>query len=132
MVTRWGVDPFRVLSGSTTEGAPRVVGGGWGGLVRPDGRDLEQLTRSGADPDWSPDGKRIVFDTPKGIVLVDRNGSHLRQLTTHAGDGEPDWSPTGSYVVFSRAADLWIMRADGSHQAGLIAKGREPSWQPLR
>ena len=114
--------------------------------IRPDGRDLRQLTSwdlHGGDPDWSPDGKRIVFTARlaehqhvQTVMVIDANGQHLRELSQGDGvfnDETPDfifsesfnagWSPDGSWIVFSRARftelegfNLWLMkmRPDGS------------------
>jgi TolB protein len=115
----------------------------WRGLalVRPNGRGFRRVAL-GSGPAWSPDGKRIAFARSNanggglGIWIIDAHGSHLRRLTTRAGDGEPAWSPSGSQIVFTRGSgfrnDLWIMRRDGSHQVRLIAHGYSASWQPQR
>jgi TolB protein len=61
------------------------------------------------DPQWSPDGERLVFVRhvyePKerqAVFVVNADGTHVRRVTTwklRAGDG-PDWSPDGSRLLF--------------------------------
>jgi hypothetical protein len=57
-----------------------------------------------ADPDFSPDGQWIVFNshtTPQNLFLVRSDGTGLRQLT-YGGqmDRCPQWSPDGSQIAF--------------------------------
>src|SRR6266446_509807 len=68
----------------------------WGELftVNPDGTGLQQLTHppngtEDTNPDWSPDGKRIVFtrQPPKGaysIWMIDADGGHLQRISRPA------------------------------------------------
>jgi TolB protein len=88
------------------------------------------------DPDWSPDGQRIVFtshpvtDNPDPsdkaeIFVMNPDGTGLQQLTFNAEEERgPSWSPDGSKIVFmcragaetNPAADfeICVMNADGS------------------
>ncbi|MDP9906176.1 amidohydrolase family protein [Arthrobacter bambusae] len=57
-------------------------------------------------PDWSPDGKTIVFQSYRSgnfhIWQVDADGTNLRQLTTGPFDHrEPRFSPDGTQIAFS-------------------------------
>lgn len=67
-----------------------------------DGSAPLQLTSSGdnEDPDWSPDGRYIVFATtfgrggPFALAMMREDGSHTRELTrSRGGDTEPSWGP---------------------------------------
>jgi len=90
-------------------------------------------------PDWSPDGRRIVFSThcenPQNeeIWVVDAGGTGLRRLTKNGDDYfagphdfSPSWSPQGDAIVFERDApdfsssSIVIMKADGSGSKNLI------------
>ena len=71
-------------------------------VTDPDGKNSQQLTSVGTneDPDWSPDGRYIVFSTTFGrgrvynLALIRVDGSNLRQLTySKSGDTEPTWGP---------------------------------------
>ena len=67
-----------------------------------DGSNPVQLTslRDNEDPDWSPDGRYLVFSTSNsrngqfGLALMKADGSNLRQLTSgRSGDFQPSWGP---------------------------------------
>jgi Tol biopolymer transport system component len=54
-------------------------------------------------PSWSPDGRRLAFETRDGVFTIRASGGRPTRLrgTTRA-DGEPAWSPDGRTVAFTR------------------------------
>jgi Tol biopolymer transport system component len=117
-------------------------------LFRSDGTGARQLTPwrlRGGEPDWSPDGQRILFtsnaDGPNNIsanlYTVRPDGTGMRQLT-HARGGSIDYlgatfSPDGKWITFARTpgagdagnADVFVMRADGTSVRHVT---RTPNW----
>lgn len=87
------------------------------------------------NPDWSPDGSRIAFESgPDGslsIFTIGIDGEHLTRLTDDVYNDEgPVWSPDGERIAFysnrraereSRPVSLqvYVMYADGSDQRRL-------------
>src|SRR6266516_3187287 len=131
----------------------------WGALftANPDGSAVRQLTHparsvSDVEPDWSPDGKEIVFQCQvqassagdpgySRICLMDANGSNVRALpqTPPAGlsDGAPAWSPDGKQIAFDRGVRnqeaVFVTNADGSHARQVTSWGLragQPDWSP--
>jgi Tol biopolymer transport system component len=118
--------------------------------VRPDRSRLRRVFRDGADPDWSPDGRRIAFGFRGEIFVVGSHGRQPRQLTSGAErrvrSSSPTWSPDGRYIAFLRDDDLYVMRSSGGGLRRLVhtpapdpaRPGRPwatlgaPTWQPLR
>lgn len=68
-----------------------------------DGTQAQQLTSFGdnEDPDWSPDGRYLVFSSTgfgngyaPSLALMRSDGSSIKQLTaSRIGDFEPAWGP---------------------------------------
>src|SRR3954463_8256081 len=96
--------------------------------VRPNGRDLRQITHvsgDASDVDWSPDGRSIAFDvaTPDSaqIAIMNADGSGLVTLPKAPGniiEVDPSFTPDGHRLIFltnSGGDDaLWIMKLDGT------------------
>lgn len=71
-------------------------------VTQADGTQPQQLTSYGnnEEPDWSPDGRYLVFATTFGkgsgfsLALMHADGSGVKQLTTaRGGDTDPSWGP---------------------------------------
>jgi TolB protein len=112
--------------------------------MNPDGTDLFRVTNMPPSddnfafwPDFSPDGKRIVFahDMTGSLELyvINADGSGLAQIT-HDGTPHflPNWSPDASHIVFTTTTELGpaviaTVRADGSERKLLTS----PVWDTL-
>lgn len=78
--------------------------------VNPDGSDLVLLDRDGLSPEWSPDGKQIVYiqrdiETQyyPGIVLINSDGSNPRWLYKP----NPNWDSDALYYRLHLSCD-WL------------------------
>lgn len=82
--------------------------------VRSNGGDLRQITHvdgDGVTPDWSPDGRQIVFEIDRpnapfcSIALMNRDGSSIAELTppnANICENDPSFTPDGGRIVFDR------------------------------
>ena len=68
--------------------------------IKPNGSGLRQLTNLNGDAvaaDWSPDGRRITFElgteTHAGIMIMNADGSGLRDLTPTGFQSQPAFTP---------------------------------------
>lgn len=107
-----------------------------------DGSDLRRLTHSRAndlDPSYSPNGRKIIFESNAGIVVMKSNGSDQRVLVRGAGS-HPTYSPDGKRIAYlvgrtaKHAPSIWVMRPNGSHKHLLLYLGSDggsgPSYSP--
>jgi Tol biopolymer transport system component len=82
--------------------------------LRPNGAGLHQITHVTGDamnPDWSPNGQRIVFelDLPDNggcaVHMINPDGTHPRSLTVVSPticEAQPSFTPDGQHVVFEQ------------------------------
>jgi dipeptidyl aminopeptidase/acylaminoacyl peptidase len=73
-------------------------------VINANGSGLRRLT-DGMDPAWSPDGTKVAFARwrdPRGIYVIDEDGSNETLLFGWSQARAPAWSPDGSRIVFTR------------------------------
>ena len=100
-------------------------------------------TVGGEYPTWSPDGRRIAFNSNMTgdhvMYIVDPDGSNLVDLSAVDEGWQVDWSPDGSSIIFASSRDqtdpgyddIYVMRPDGSDIRRLTnLKAYTPAWSP--
>jgi Tol biopolymer transport system component len=139
-----GADSDPAVSTTGEVAFARVIGGtSWIFVLRHPGKRATPLL-PGADPDWSPNGKRLAFARDDGIWLCSATGNRRRHITNgHPSDDPrdrdhgPAWSPSGAWITFVRKPNLYLVRPDrtGLRRVPLtVQQGMSwdsPSWQPL-
>jgi len=108
-----------------------------GGRVGPP-QKLIASTRDDSGPEYSPDGKSIVFFSTRSgtqeIWVCNADGSIPRQLTSMGGPltGEPSWSPDGQTIVFDSRKEgnsaLYLISPQGGPVRRLTA---DPGYEGL-
>jgi TolB protein len=111
-----------------------------------DGSGLRRVTPirlNAGNPDWSPDGKRIAFNSfyggprPPEIYTVRPDGSGLRRLRREPKNSysfDPVWSPDGRRLAFVHGAGrqvphIWTMKKNGT-RLRQVTHGRRPDGGP--
>ena len=113
-----------------------------------DGSGPKQLTEGqyfNWTPRWSPDGKKLVFETTRNdspathvaggyrdIYVMDSDGQNQTNLTRNTFGHHPSWSPDGKSIAYM-ARGIIVMKTDGSDKQN-ISQGKtrdsEPVWSP--
>lgn len=107
-------------------------------VVRSDGTQLRNLTNEAAadySPAWSPDGKRILFTSGRGVpsgpqlYIMNADGSDPHPVTPKKGwEGNASWSPDGSLILFEcdredspgNMLDICQIKPDGTEEKRVL------------
>jgi Tol biopolymer transport system component len=146
----WSPDGARIAFVKYTEGRK----GSQIYTANNDGSDCKQLTDGpyyNWTPRWSPDGRKLAFETTRNdnphthvaggyrdIYVMDGNGQNQTNLTRNSYGHHPSWSPDGKSIAYMSRGEnghssVFVMKDDGSAKQN-ISKGNtrdsEPAWSP--
>jgi TolB protein len=113
-------------------------------LMNIDGSNNRRIIAKASCPVWSPDGKRIAYQSPinngsSQIFIAKSDGTDQRQLTsTYSsriwpgwppdGNYDPQWTPDGKRIVYVSWEDedpeIYIMNSDGTSQKKLTSNDK--------
>jgi Tol biopolymer transport system component len=118
-------------------------------VMRADGRNLRDLTRSGFEtqPAFTPDGRHLVFEcacAPQGVFMMQDDGLDRHRLTTQGFRGQPDSDPNVSpdartvtfvrHQVDGQLQGLFAVDLSGAHVRQLVPYARDVAdkhdWAP--
>ncbi len=84
-------------------------------LMNSNGTNITNLTNHKSFdgyPDWSPDGKQIVFTSNRHgslqLFVMQLDGSDVQQITSRANleiSSRPDWSSDGRHIVYNKTTE---------------------------
>jgi serine/threonine protein kinase len=118
-------------------------------LMGSTGESVRRLTRTGYNPEWSPDGKMIVYATEQVRFPYGRT-TKSQLWTVSIQDGatslldsgdcvQPQWSPHGNRIAYwglptgSGWRDLWTVDSEGKNEVRLTSDAAidwNPLWSP--
>ena len=113
-------------------------------VMAADGSARRKLSDDGAAPAWSPESRRIAYESGGQIRVINTDGSEDSRLTRQPfGAFQPAWSPDGSQIAFVTTLDeppnrpaerhIFVANPDGTGLVNL-SRGRGddegPVWSP--
>ena len=96
--------------------------------------------RGACEPQWSRDGKTLLYETETHICTIRPDGAGKRLVTYYGGvQRYGRWSPDGKWIVFCQGVseagpwELYKVRARGGPPVRLTEEGSDmhPDWQRL-
>ena len=130
----WSRDGSQIVFTSFTPGFQTVLS-----FMNADGTGRFPLLifAGAANPDWSPDGKSLVFEHVNSIWTYNTITQIGLRLTNPTADSRPRYSPNGAKIVFQSSRDgqpeIYVMNSDGTGQTRLTnnsAWDTAPAWSP--
>ena len=94
-----------------------------------------------SDPQISPDGRQITFNSDRGgsqqLYVMDADGNNVRRISFGQGRyATPVWSPRGDLIAFTKFYGgrffIGVMRPDGTGERLLTESflDEAPTWSP--
>ena len=107
--------------------------------IEPDGSDVAPIVTGSASfaPDFSPDGKTVVFDT-KGLdlaphlAIVPADGGKFEDIPGTKAAYDPSFSASGDRIAYEHKGDIITIDVDGGHPKRVVkGDSHSPSFSPV-
>ncbi|MBP6821155.1 MAG: serine/threonine-protein kinase, partial [Acidobacteria bacterium] len=119
-------------------------------IMEATGENVRKLVSGGRDPDWSPDGKEIIYSTIYGgniftrsysggqLWAVNIQSSAKRRIEAGPDAVQPRWSPHAQRIAFwglhdGEKRDVWTIPAAGGQPIAVTQDAYQngtPVWSP--
>ncbi len=104
---RWSPDGLKIAFESTRDGTGGIF------VMNADGSSPVLIASPGSDPSWSPDGSRILYRGPEGLVIVGADGSNPAPVPLANPGIQAVWSPDGSRIALVLRGGPCLTTFDG-------------------
>ena len=135
---RWSPLGDEIVYVRRSPGKPNVYS------VAPEGGASRKIIEGGRNPNWSADGKRLVFEREYDVWTANRDGSDQRRINNVPptdlllADRMPAFSPDRSAIAFFQnekgpIGDYWVVPVSGGEAHRLTFDtifGGAPAWTP--
>jgi Tol biopolymer transport system component len=139
----WSPDGGRIAFASTRDdpnGYLRIY------VMNADGSGTHRVTDDAAEaetaPSWSPNGRKIAFQSYASVDVINADGSGRRRVVSDVSCCGPDWSPKGRRIAYNWynefVARVYVVKPDGSGNQLVAAPSPKqdcysyggPTWSP--
>ncbi len=142
---RWIAAEHSVAFDTDEDGFPDSVARSGIWLVDSENGQVQDnpLLEWGRSPDWSPDGRHLVFHQDAHIYTVavtsltppQIDTASIRQLTQEGRNFYPDWSPDGEWIAYQQTicneiknCGIWLYNLDDATEFIIAKFGGSAAW----